>query len=90
MKHAWAAIGLAALGLAVVAAPATSAGARCPAYLLKSSIGELCWDGAWRPYERNDWRDQKYYNDKYRPGSPDRNKPKWRFKSGQGGNMKNR
>jgi hypothetical protein len=65
-----------------------SAAARCPGYLLKSSIKELCWEGAWRPYERDDWRYNKYNNDKYKPGR--NNKPKWRFKSGQGGNMKSK
>jgi hypothetical protein len=64
-----------------------SAAARCPGYLLKSSIKELCWEGAWRPYERDNWRD--YKNDKDKPGNPNRNKPKWRFKSGQGGGMSN-
>ena len=71
--------------LSVVATAPASAAARCPGYLLKSSIKELCWEGAWRPYERDNWRDLKSDNDKYRPGHT---KPKWRFKSGQGGNMK--
>jgi hypothetical protein len=66
-----------------------SAAARCPGYLLKSSIKELCWEGAWRPYERDNWRDYKNDKDKYKPGNPNRNKPKWRFKSGQGGGMSN-
>jgi len=69
-------------------APA-SAAARCPGYLLKSSIKELCWEGAWRPYERDNWRYDKTDKDKYKPGNPNRNKPKWRFKSGQGGGMSN-
>ena len=74
------------LGMMVLA-PSVSAAARCPSYLLKSPIKELCWEGAWRPYERDDWRDFKNDKDKYKPG---RNKPRWRFKSGQGGNMKNK
>jgi len=75
------------LAWTMTTAPA-SAAARCPNYLLKSSIKELCWEGAWRPYERDDWRSNKYNNDKYRPGH--NNKPKWRFRTGQGGNMKNK
>lgn len=78
--------GIAFLALVTLSAPA-SAAARCPGYLLKSSIKELCWEGAWRPYERDDWRDFKNDKDKYKPG---RSKYKWRFKSGQGGNMKNK
>ena len=73
--------------LSAFSAQPASAAARCPGYLLKSSIKELCWEGAWRPYERDDWRYNKYNNDKYKPG---RTKPKWRFRSGQGGNMKNK
>ena len=69
----------------MVLAPPAAAAARCPNYLLKSSIKELCWEGAWRSYERDNWRDYKYNNDKYKPGGT---KPKWRFRSGQGGNMK--
>ena len=86
MKRLTPLLSFATLGLMLVATPA-SAAARCPSYLLKSSIKELCWEGAWRPYERDDWRYYKYDNDKYKPN---RNKPKWRFKSGQGGNMKNK
>jgi hypothetical protein len=66
-----------------------SAAARCPGYLLKSSIKELCWEGAWRPYERDNWRYDKTGKDKYKPGNSNSNKPKWRFKSGQGGGMSN-
>ena len=73
---------------ALSATPA-SAAARCPDYLLKSSIKELCWEGAWRPYERDTWRDDKTDKDKYKPGNPNPTKPKWRFKSGQGGGMSN-
>ena len=49
----------------------------------------MCWEGAWRPYERDNWRDDKTDKDKYKPGNPSPNKPKWRFKSGQGGGMSN-
>ncbi|MBL8893616.1 MAG: hypothetical protein JNJ53_03380 [Rhizobiales bacterium] len=81
------AVGILILG-GLAATPA-SAAARCPGYLLKSSIKELCWEGAWRPYERDNWRDDRTGKDKYKPGNPNRNKPKWRFKSGQGGGMSN-
>jgi hypothetical protein len=69
-----------------VVVPAAAA-ARCPSYVLKSAIKELCWEGAWRPYERDTYRDdkgQKYKNNK---GSA---KPKWRFKSGQRNSKKSR
>ena len=55
-------------------------------YVLKSSIKELCWEGAWRPYERDTWRNDTGQKYKYKTNQS--NKPKWRFKSGQGGNMK--
>ncbi|MBL8905256.1 MAG: hypothetical protein JNM20_01135 [Rhizobiales bacterium] len=88
MKRLTPLLSFAALGLMLTSTPAAAA-ARCPPYLLKSSIKELCWEGAWRPYERDDWRDYKYNKDKYKPGNPNGNKPKWRFKSGQGGGMSN-
>jgi hypothetical protein len=64
-----------------------AAAARCPSYVLKSAIKELCWDGAWRPYERDNYRDDKgqKYKNKNRSA-----KPKWRFKSGQQNSKKSR
>jgi hypothetical protein len=84
MKYGLAAI--AYLALATLTVPA-SAAARCPGYVLKSSIKELCWEGAWRPYERDNYRDNKGQKYKFKNNT---GKPKWRLKSGQGGNMKNK
>jgi hypothetical protein len=80
-------ISFATLTFMVTVVPHASAAARCPGYVLKSSIKELCWDGAWRPYERDQYRDNNGQKYKYKQNNA---KPKWRLKSGQGGNMKNK
>jgi hypothetical protein len=84
MKFGCAAIAF--LALATLTVPA-SAAARCPGYVLKSSIKELCWDGAWRPYERDNYRDNNGQKYKYKNSGA---KPKWRLKSGQGSSKKSR
>ena len=84
MKYSLAAIAF--LALATLTVPA-SAAARCPGYVLNSSIKALCWDGAWRPYERDNYRDNNGQKYKYKQNNA---KPKWRLKSGQSGNKKTR
>jgi len=88
MRFLLPAIGFAMLSLVATAVTTpASAAARCPSYVLKSSIKELCWEGAWRPYERDTYRDDKGQKYKYKTGSA---KPKWRFKSGPQNSKKSR
>ena len=63
----------------------------CPTYVFLSSLGDLCWNGAWWPYQREDFhndKDHKYKN-RYVVNS-NHPKPRWRFRNGHSSNTKHK